>query len=267
MKFIPVALFAAAVSASCGRIPQKRTADGTGHVFHFSYSGDHGPLNWHHIVADSDTCAHGRHQSPIDLNPKSVTFSRRGDVRIDIPTAESAKLENLGAGLEVVLTNGTLTTPDNTYQLVQFHWHTPSEHRINQEHFPLEAHFVFQDAENHLAVVGFLAQLSESGHSTCLFDNVFKQIDAVRHPGDYAYIGPLDFSEIARHLDRNPPVQYNGSLTTPPCSEGVRWYVSSQPLPLSVKSYNAVKRLLKFNARYIQNTLGSENLLDLASHD
>lgn len=145
MKFLHAVFFAAAAAASCGHIPIKRKADGTGHTFEFSYSGDQGPLNWHHVVADSDACAHGQNQSPIDINQDSVTVARQGDVRIDIPPAESAKLENLGSGLEVVLGNGTLTTPDNTYQLVQFHWHTPSEHRINQEHFPLEAHFVFQD--------------------------------------------------------------------------------------------------------------------------
>lgn len=123
------------------------------------------------------------------------------------------------------------------------------------------------DADNHLAVVGFLAELTETGLSTCLFDSVFAQIGAVREPGAYAYIGSWDFSEITDHLDRNPPAQYSGSLTTPPCSEGVSWYVCTQPLPLSVNSYNAVKKLLKFNSRYKQNTLGSVNLLDLASHD
>ncbi|KAJ5561702.1 carbonic anhydrase [Penicillium sp. DV-2018c] len=97
-------------------------------------------------MPDSDAYAHGRHQQ---LTSAGILLplhrAREGDVRIYIPLAESAKLENLGAGLEVVLGNGTLTTSDNTYQLVQFHWHTPSEHRIDQKHFPLEAHFVFQD--------------------------------------------------------------------------------------------------------------------------
>lgn len=115
MKFICAALYAAVVSASSCYISTRHTADGTGHVFPFSYSGDHGPLNWHHIVSDSGACAHGRQESPIDINKDSVTYARQGDVRIAIPPAESAKLENLGAGLEVVLSNGTLTTPDNTY--------------------------------------------------------------------------------------------------------------------------------------------------------
>ncbi|PLB37587.1 putative carbonic anhydrase [Aspergillus candidus] len=265
MKLATVLSLAVAVSAYCCVPPVKPAGpEGHAHTFNFDYEGETGPLNWHHIDRDNSQCAHGKHQSPIDISSNSVTIAPRGSVRINIPKASTAKLENLGSGLEVVLTNGSLTTPNGNYQLAQFHWHTPSEHRISAQHSPMEAHFVFKDAASRIAVVGFLIELSETGSSTCLFDSIFSLTDAVYHPGEYVHTGPLDFTEVNHHLDLNPPYQYSGSLTTPPCTEGVSWYVSSEPMLLSVRSYNKAKRLLKFNARYIQNTLGAENLLQVA---
>ena len=73
------------------------------------------------------------------------------------------------------------------------------------------------------------------------------------------------FGDLAGHLESNFVYQYSGSLTTPPCTENVAWFISAKPLGLSVKTYNAVKHVLKFNARYTQSTLGEDNLLKVAA--
>ena len=152
MKLATVLSLAAVASAYSCMPPVKPTGpEGHAHTFNFNYEGETGPLNWHHIDPANSECAHGKHQSPIDINSNSVTLAPRGSVRINIPKAPTAKLENLGSGLEVVLTNGSLITPNGKYQLAQFHWHTPSEHRVNQQHSPMEAHFVFKDAGMHLS--------------------------------------------------------------------------------------------------------------------
>ncbi|KAJ5456095.1 uncharacterized protein N7458_003678 [Penicillium daleae] len=116
-----------------------------------------------------------------------------------------------------------------------------------------------------IAVVGFNIQLSESVYSTPLFCSVFDHLDDISSPGTSTETGTLDFSGLVAHLNEYAIYQYSGSLTTPPCTEGVAWYVSAEPLALDVRSYNRIKRVLKFNSRYTQNALGRDNLLEIAA--
>ncbi|RLL97204.1 hypothetical protein CFD26_105337 [Aspergillus turcosus] len=271
MKLVAAILpLIASASASClyGTSLLPRSADGTVDVASYGYTNTGGPLNWHGLdKSKSSACAKGKNQSPINIVTADIDYAAAKSVRLNIPNADSVRLENLGTGLQVALTNGTLVTPQGRYTLAQFHFHTPSEHRINEEYYPMEAHFVFENTPGSLAVVGFVFELSESGSSTLLLDSIFAHIDEVATPGSHTETGHLDFSAVTAQLNSHAIYQYSGSLTTPPCKEGVTFYLSTEPLPLDVKTYNAVKHVIKFNSRYTQNAPGQDNLLEIAAKD
>lgn len=123
----------------------------------FGYTGLDGPLNWYSLDKSANIlCAEGHFQSPINLNSSiRVAPGNRGLTFNITSYPEGAELENLGTTLEVPA-NGTFTIADNTYNLAQFHFHTPSEHRIDLEHYPMELHFVFQAAGQY-PISAFLA--------------------------------------------------------------------------------------------------------------
>ncbi|KYK56298.1 hypothetical protein DCS_08268 [Drechmeria coniospora] len=251
-------------------------------VFKFGYTGLIGPLNWYGLNPNvNKLCATGTHQSPINLNG-STTTSPGSSVSFQVDGAPNGSvLENLGTTLEVP-GNGTLVHGGKTYHLVQFHFHTPSEHFIESEYSVMEVHFVFQADDKSLTAVGFLIDL---GPTTPFLSSVFQNVDQVATPGSDAATGPLCFTELENHLKNNniytqahpvPPSdvprsltvasRYSGSLTTPPCAEGVSWIVSSQPLHIDADTYHKVKDIIRFNARYIQNVPGGVNLLQNAAN-
>lgn len=116
-----------------------------------------------------------------------------------------------------------------------------------------------------LLVVGIFFQISETDRSAKLFTDVLNRVDQIASPGGSITVGALDFSEVVKHIRSYDLYQYGGSLTTPPCSEGVTWLVSKEPLPIAAATYNKAKRVMKFNSRYTQNNPGEQNLLEFAA--
>lgn len=233
----------------------------------FNYTGEGGPLNWYGLnETNNEMCAKGDHQSPIPIDSSISVIQDNSNVVLAIPDTNAAKLENIGDVVQVV-TNGTLSVNGTNYNLAQFHFHTPSEHRIDLEYSPMEAHFVFENDNKEIAVVTFMFELNPYGESVPLFDSVFANLGGASVPGIYTMTPPLAFSKLIDHFHYNPIYTYSGSLTTPPCTEGVTWLISKTPLPLDVRTYNAVKSVLKFNSRVTQNYLGEENLLSLAASE
>jgi carbonic anhydrase len=148
--FIALTALGASASASClhGTSLQPRRLikyEGeleTVEVSKFGYTGLQGPLNWAGLSEENAACKESNNQSPINLASPQIEQVAPGAMKISIPKVEAAELENLGSTVEVVMEglNGTLAFEGKTFALKQFHFHTPSEHRINEEHFPLEMH-------------------------------------------------------------------------------------------------------------------------------
>ena len=170
----------------------------------------------------------------------------------------------MGTTLEVIA-NGTTSFAGVDYQLAQFHMHTPSEHHIDGEYHPLEIHMVHQGVADptQLVVIGLMFEVS-AGKSSSMISSLSSTLPKVATPGTKAAIqGGIDFTDVLSVIKTSDIVQYSGSLNTPPCAEGVTFLIVKDPLAISVADFNAIKKIVKFNARFIQNELGAANILSV----
>ncbi|CAF9924886.1 MAG: hypothetical protein HETSPECPRED_005686 [Heterodermia speciosa] len=285
MHFSPILLaglshLVVSASGSCLHntplMPRQTTPNGVA-VAQFGYTGLQGPAHWHKLnpnntkacllpqspdsIAYTTQCATGDFQSPIDVIPAKLTYLQgAAGPQLNYPPIKSATFENLGSTVEVLVTSGSLVYNSTTYSLKQFHFHTPSEHRINGEAFPLEMHLVHASPTNAIAVIGQVFELSAHS-STALLDEVFAHLAAITEPGSVTRTGRFNFNKVMENVAKNGVYTYGGSLTTPPCSEGVTWFVAKEPLPIDVDSYEKMKHVVKFNQRFTQGDLGAPNVL------
>ncbi|KAG0127427.1 alpha carbonic anhydrase [Tuber indicum] len=263
LVFVAAALSAPLLSsANCmyGTSLFPRAEGATVEVSNFGYVGLEGPLNWAALSAENSACATSKVQSPINID-STIQLAQEAPKMV-IKDVEAAEFENLGTTVEVIC-NGTTTFGGKDFSLQQFHFHTPSEHRVAEEYFPLEIHMVHEaaDGSGALVVIALTFQLSEDGATTELLSAVTENLAKIATPGTVTETGPLKFAEVINHVQTTPLFQYTGSLTTPPCAEGLTFLVTEKPLPLNVKTYNEIKSVVKFNSRYTQNSPGQENLI------
>jgi carbonic anhydrase len=187
---------------------------------HWDYVGTYSPEHWGEVDEKSFMCGVGRNQSPINIT-KSVEV--HGDLEpIGFKYVSKAKdVVNNGHTIQVNIDNGSTITVDGMeFELKQFHFHTPSENQIEGKSFPLEAHFVHAAKDGSLAV---LAVMFDDGAENPILKKVW---DAMPHKiGGHAHI-TLDAKDLNDFLPaKKEYFRFEGSLTTPPCTEGVRWFV------------------------------------------
>lgn len=191
------------------------------HQSHWSYIGNAGPEHWGELSPDYALCSSGKNQSPVnltgmiegDLPPLVVSYKKGG-----------FEIVNNGHSVQIDYAPGsTIAIGDHSYELKQFHFHTPSENTIEGRSFPMEAHLVHADGKGNLAVI---AVMYDTGKANTELQKAWRwmpqkvgvkktlpdQIDA-----NALMSGDLDY------------YRFNGSLTTPPCSEGVAWIVMKAP--------------------------------------
>ena len=105
-----------------------------------------------------------------------------------------------------------------------------------------------------------------AGESSSIIKSLSSSVAAITTPGTKTAIpGGIDFTDVLAKVESSDILQYTGSLTTPPCSEGVTFMIVKDPLDISVADFNSIKSVVKFNARYIQNSLGAVNMLEVAN--
>jgi carbonic anhydrase len=217
----------------------------------WSYEGEGGPGHWAQLQPEFSTCASGQRQSPIAIDDANTL---KGPAEaIDFRYAPSSgTVVNNGHTIEVQLSgDNSLTVRGQTYRLQQFHFHHPAEERINSRVYPMVAHFVHRSDTGQLAV---LAVLLEEGPANPLIQKVWTHMpldvkDHVPLPADLIHVGEI--------LPRDQRYyQYMGSLTTPPCTEGVLWLILKQPASISAEQLRLFSQLYPHNARPVQSLNG-----------
>lgn len=194
----------------------------------WSYSGDSGPDNWVKLSPEYSSCA-GSNQSPVNLS--GFIDAKLEPVKFNY-SAGSANILNNGHTVQInMLPGNTITVDGIAFELKQFHFHLPSENLINGKSFPMEAHLVHADKDGHLAVV---AVMVTTGAASSVLSKAWAQMPQQGETKPIAAdISALDILPAQRDYYR-----FNGSLTTPPCSEGVRWLVMKQPISASQAQIN-----------------------------
>lgn len=215
---------------------------------HWDYEGEGGPENWAKLDPKNTTCAIGKRQSPIDI---------RDGIKVDLDAIKfnyrpsMFRVVNNGHTIQVDLGDSSINLTGKNYELVQFHFHRPSEEKINGQRFDMVVHLVHKSDEGQLAVV---AVLLERGSENPFIQTVWNNLPLEQNSSVSPPSAMLDLSTLLPAT--RSYYTYMGSLTTPPCTEDVLWLVMKQPVQVSQEQINIFSRLYRNNARPIQPSAG-----------
>lgn len=238
-----MSVFKAVAIAAVGLASLAAKADGPGP--HWGYHGHNGPGHWAELDPAFETCAKGDSQSPINISKTE---------KADLPAlgfqygSVSPTIWNNGHTVQVSVPAGnSLKVGEQGYELLQFHLHTPSEEAVGGKRAAMVAHLVHKSPEGQLGVVGVLIQ---PGKNNPVLDEVFAHLprsgEKITVDGlklDLAGLLPVDRGYYS----------FEGSLTTPPCSENVNWMVLKSPITVNPKQIEAFRKLVHDNARPLQS--------------
>ena len=220
---------------------EPHAAPASAHGQHWSYDGPTGPRYWGRIDPAYAACDTGQQESPIDLS--NAIDAEIGALDIHWRPLPG-RVFDTGHAIQVETATGSnMTMGGQGYQLLQFHVHQPSEHLLNGHRYPLEIHFVHTAPDGSLAVVGVFA---EQGTANPVLQAV---LDAAKSRPE-AERPTLDLNGMLP--EARDYFRYEGSLTTPPCSEVVNWAVLGSPITVSTAQIEAFGRLHPGNTRPLQ---------------
>ncbi len=210
----------------------------------WSYSGKGGPSHWGSLKAEYTACSKGTRQSPINISKALGT--ELGPLKFKYRKSLSLTILNNGHAIQINQRKGSVLHLDGTeYDLLQIHFHSPSEHTIDNKSYPMEAHFVHRDKDGNLAVVGLM--IGVGSHNTAL-DTIWPVLPKTKSKAK------LNIKyEIAKLLPAGKSYyRYAGSLTTPPCTESVTWLVLKDTIEISKDQLKSYRNILNKTNRPIQ---------------
>jgi carbonic anhydrase len=231
---------------------------------HWGYSGDVKPSMWASLSPVYAACGEGKTQSPINLMSDSGAGLTKLTVDFKTTSLKIAHHEHVdeildnGHTIQVTVEEGSsFTLNDKTFDLKQFHFHTPSEHIVDGKHLPLEMHWVHQSSDGSFGVIGLLFEEGEPNEN---FEKIIQHLPIL--PGESNH-----FTDVKLDLNLHVPesitaYHYIGSFTTPPCTENVQWLVLRNKFTMSPDQIKAFSSRLKNNNRPVQALNGRKVSID-----
>ena len=210
----------------------------------WGYGAANGAHKWASLDAGFAACGSGEKQSPINIDK----FLQE-DLPDITPAYQDAPLSvvNNGHSVQVKYAKGSGFSADSIdYGLLQFDFHTPSEHYLDGAPYPMEAHFIHQNAQGGF---GIIAVMMKIGAHNPTIEGIWQNVPAAGAVKDVEGVSVNAASLLPENLDY---YRYEGSLTTPPCSEGVTWFVMKEPIELSENQLKAFQSVFPVNARPVQ---------------
>jgi carbonic anhydrase len=220
---------------------------------HWDYETD-GPVKWASLSPDFASCGAGKHQSPIDLTgakpaklTQLLTSFQPAELRV-VHHEHMADVVNTGHSVQVNASGtDTVTVGEERFVLLQYHFHSPSEHHVNGRSYPAEMHMVHKAADGKLAVIGVLFDEGAANPALAAIGANLPKVKGEEHHLPHVTVDADDLLPTARTAYR-----YFGSLTTPPCSEDVTWIVMATPVTISSEQLAALRNVLTANNRPVQ---------------
>jgi carbonic anhydrase len=215
------------------------------HEHEWAWEGEAGPLHWADLKPEYATCKTGKEQSPIDIrNPRQAALPA---IHFDYKASPLKIIDNSHT-IQVNYAPGSfITVGDHRYQLLQFHFHRPSEERIQGKSYQMVAHLVHADSEGKLAVV---AVLLEKGTANSTIQEIWDKLPKTQ--GKEETVPGVEINASGLLPKNTAYYTYPGSLTTPPCTEGVTWLILKTPVDLSSEQIDTFAKIYPHNARPIQ---------------
>lgn len=240
---------ALAATLALARAPLAGEAVSHGHgaTHHWSYEGPEGPEHWGDLDPSFATCKSGHHQSPINIPATTIKGESLPPIHFDYKLTPLHVTDNGHTVMVTWAPGSTIRVGSAVYELQQVHFHHPSEERIDGKSFPMDAHFVHKDKDGKLAVVAILFQ---DGAANPTLAVVFGHLPS-RQGSDEAPRG-VDVNAALMLPSKASYFTFEGSLTTPPCTEGVTWFVLRQPVTASAEQLAAFARRYPSDARPVQ---------------
>lgn len=209
----------------------------------WAYEGKSGVYNWGKLSEEFVMCDKGTKQSPVDF-VNTEKDARLQPIEFHYQSDDTA-FENNGHTLRAKYSgiSNFIKHGDDKYNLVEIHFHTPSEHYVDGAPYDMEAHLVHQNPIGKLIVVGVLIEVR--GRANKIIEKLWQDL-----PVSVGNRGPtISFNPELLLPKKREFWNYDGSLTTPPCSEGVRWYVMQSPIEMSIRQLDQFQAAYRKNAR------------------